>query len=108
MCFQKKITIEEKDRAKVVSLLKEFQGVLDPSIIYLDSHQSHGTYNSIQYELSNEYEHEEDENEDENENENEILLKNLVHEHHFTQNLVCTGMLFNVFGFLYLLYHIMC
>ena len=44
---KKKITIEEKDRAKVVSLLKEFQGVLDPSIIYLDSHQSHGTYNSI-------------------------------------------------------------
>ena len=32
---KKKITIEEKDRAKVVSLLKEFQGVLDPSIIYL-------------------------------------------------------------------------
>ena len=37
---------------------------------------------------------------DENENENEFILKNLVHEHHFTQNLVCTGMLFNVFGFL--------
>ena len=40
-----------------------------------------------QYELSNEYEHEEDRDEDEEENENEILLMNLVHEHHFTQNL---------------------